>query len=319
MERAAAVVSPAGRYADDRAHLVSVLRPLQVSTPSNRTRVPRTLGKHLLPQSVSSVWQGLGVRSTVVIGQKDSHALLATTELRRWPESYRPHLFHVTQYAEAELTDPSAAWPRLGHPEVARLYEALMKPQRSISEAVTKGGPAVGHKKIALYYLSVFVEAPSAWTADGRRIDQHESAICFESKAMRDVAFTLLSGRLAFWWWTMNGDDFNVPSHILKSFPINPAQVKSVENDLIALAAELRAEQPRQPSVTLYAGKEIGNYHLNRCRHITDRAERLVLQALGLANSGPRFYSRTARSQKATGEQPELREWPFGWEPGSSR
>ncbi|RZV42606.1 MAG: hypothetical protein EX269_14645 [Acidimicrobiales bacterium] len=112
----------------------------------------------------------------------------------------------------------------------------------------------------------------------------------------------------------MNGDDFNVPSHVLKSFPITPAQVEPIHKELEELARLLRAEQPRHPSVTLYAKKEIGNYDLNRCRHITDQAEQLILGALELSHLWPAVLLADARSQKATGERPGTeREWPFPW------
>lgn len=314
MERAASLVRSAGGYA--------MIVPISFQFSDRYAIAREAVAKEVPARWVSTYSRnpaalfdaGLGVRSTIIVGLRSAgEHKLATTELRRWREEYRPYLFDTNQYSTV-LCDDGGVWPRLGHPGVADLYVALTAAGQTVNDAVRRSGPTVGHKKIALYYLSVFIDTPPAWTADGKRIEQHESAIHFESEDVRDVAFMLLSGRMALWWWTMNGDDFNVPTHIFKSFPIAPKQVLPVRKKLISLAKRLRAEQPKHPSVTLYAGKEIGNYDLNRCRHITDEAERLILECLGLGEYWPMVLLADARSQKATGERPGTeREWPFPW------
>ena len=81
---------------------------------------------------------------------------------------------------------------------------------------------------------------------------------------------------------------------------------------LVELAKQLRAEQQKHPLVTLYAGKEMGNYDMSRCRHITDRADQLVLATLGFAETWSQVMIADHMVSKATGERPGTRrEWPF--------
>ena len=57
---------------------------------------------------------------------------------------------------------------------------------------------------------------------------------------------------------------------------------------------------------------------VNRCRHITDQADQLVLKTLGLEDHWSSVLLADARLAKATGERPGTeREWPFPWVPGS--
>ncbi len=76
---------------------------------------------------------GVRVRSVIVIGRTDTEPLLAVTELRRWRSDYRSYLFHTNQYATVNRLDDGAPWPRLGHPQVKTLYEALTANGKTIS------------------------------------------------------------------------------------------------------------------------------------------------------------------------------------------
>ncbi len=115
----------------------------------------------------------------------------------------------------------------------------------------------------------------------------------------------------------VTGDDFHVTAGLLGSFPVAPAKVEPVWPALRKLATQLREEQPKHPIVTRYAGKEMGNYDMLRCRHITDQADRLVLYALGLIDLWPAVLLADDHLLKVTGERPGTeRTWPFSWNPG---
>ena len=179
-------------------------------------------------------------------------------------------------------------------------------------------GPSLGFKQTALYYLSVFIDEPPAWNPSADRVAQTMvGALNFATEKERDVA---LCCSLAGWllWWGATGDDFHVTKGLLMSFPIGLGQVKPVWRDLTVLAADLRKEQPEHPIVTLYAGKEMGNYDMLRCREITDRADEIVLKTIGLEHLWPSVLLADARLAKATGERPGTeRAWPFPWTAGS--
>ncbi len=80
--------------------------------------------------------------------------------------------------------------------------------------------------------------------------------------------------------------------------------------------SDSRAEQQKHPLVTRYAGRVMGNYDMLRCRHITDRAEQLVLRALGFDDYWSDVLASNLHLMRQTGERPGTRrEWPFPWSP----
>ena len=314
MERAATLVKPQGGYA--------MIVPLSFQYSNRYAAARKMLATRVHARWVSSYGikpstlfdTAISVRSVIVIGRTATEPLLAVTELRRWPSGYRPYLFHTNQYATITLAGNGAVWPRLGYPQVKALYDALTVNDKAIADGVVKTGPAVWHKSYATYSLSVFIDPPPTWTPNGKRLRQRERGLSFRSAEVRDVAFMLLSGRMAYWWWTMNGNELDLTQTILTTFPIAPAEVSAVAQPLRDLAQRLRDEQSLHPSVVLNAGKLVGNYDMLRCRHITDEAEKLILDTLGLSHLWPAVLLADARSQKATREGHGVkREWPFPW------
>ena len=255
----------------------------------------------------------VGVRSTIVSGIATGHSQVYTTPLRRWVDSGREYLFASTRFSRI-LPDPGQnAWPRLGSHRLSDLYERLMDSGQSVGISTQRSGHELGFKKIALYYLSIYIDEPPSWTLRGRRVPQTAiGALRFSTANERDLAFSMLSGRLCAWWWSATGDDFNVTSSLFERFPIGIDQVASIEPKLLKIARKLRVEQPKHPLVTKYAGKEMGNYDMSRCRHITDQADRLILEHLGLGEYWPDILLADAWLAKATGERPGTRrKWPF--------
>ncbi len=70
--------------------------------------------------------------------------------------------------------------------------------------------------------------------------------------------------------------------------------------------------------MTLYAQKEMGNYDMLRCRHLTDRSDRLVLETLALEDYWKEILAADARLLRMTGERRGTeRAWAFPWTPGA--
>lgn len=255
----------------------------------------------------------VGVRSTIVIGNRLVTRRLATSFLRRWPEEARVHLFGTTRYAAVGERNPGDPWSRTGLDSIAELLQSLTSRNENLGHAVVRTGESLGFKQTALYYLSVFVDDPPSWSLSGKRIPQTKiGRIRFRSEKERDLAFIILAGRLGVWWWGATGDDFDVTSGLLEEFPISLSMVESIHPKLLSLSRKLRDEQPKHPLVTKYAGKEMGNYDMSRCRKITDEADRLILRSLGLEKHWKDILLADALLSKVTGERPGTRRtWPF--------
>jgi hypothetical protein len=255
----------------------------------------------------------VGVRSTIVLAHHSNENRLATSSLRRWQEDGRQHLFGTTRYALVGENKAGFPWPRAGTSSLSRLYEGLIGSSGNLGHATVRAGESLGFKQTALYYLSIFVDDPPSWTMSGKRIPQTQiGKINFRTEDERNIALTMLAGRLGVWWWGTTGDDFHLTTGLLESFPISISQVKSIHSQLLKLSRQLRKEQLKHPLVTKYAGNEMGNYDMSRCRHITDVSDQLILDELGLGDFWPDVLLADAGLAKVTGERPGTRrKWPF--------
>ena len=255
----------------------------------------------------------VGVRSTIVLSHHSKGHRLATSSLRRWQEDARQHLFATTRYALVGEQSIELPWPRTGTTALAGLYGELGKSKKNLGSSTVRTGESLGFKQTALYYMSIFVDDPPSWSMDGKRTPQTKiGKISFRTEEERDIAFVMLAGRLGVWWWGTTGDDFDVTTGLLESFPISISQIESSHSELLKLSRRLRKEQLRHPLVTKYAGKEMGNYDMSRCRHITDESDQLILQALGLDEYWSDILLADAGLAKVTGERPGTRRsWPY--------
>ena len=95
----------------------------------------------------------------------------------------------------------------------------------------------------------------------------------------------LLNGKLAFVWWMAIGDDFDLTQSNFASAPFGADQLSQDQRTyLSSLMPELEQAMTDNLVFKLNAGKNIGNYNLAKCRHITDKIDKIWLEALGLSD-----------------------------------
>jgi hypothetical protein len=266
----------------------------------------------------STLFTGVGVRSTIVTGRRDSPQQLNVSDTRRWQEDFRPFLFDTARFSTIEVESSSDPWPRVGHDDLARLWRKLTSTSTTLGDEASRSGPyKFSFKTTGLYFLSTFVEEPPAWDLQGKLVPQSEvQAIYFGTEEIRDIAFAIVSGRIGFWWWGAIGDDFHVTKTVFNSFPISPADLDASRNAIVTLSRQLQGEQPRHPVVTKKAGKYYGNYDPAACREITDEIDQIVLSTLGMEEFWPAILLSSDLLLKSTGEGGgSQREWPFPWSP----
>ena len=254
----------------------------------------------------------VGVRSTILVSRKSS-PLLAVTGLRRWYSDFRPYLFETTSYTQIDSSLTQKPWPRVASQGIGQLLNSLMQKNMQLRHSHRRSTNLVGYKDIALYYISAFLEEPPTWTLEGEVISHTSiSEITFDSEELGLVAFGVVSGRLAGWWWGANGDDFHVTGGLLYSIPIDPRKIVKNQKKIITLAKKLAKEQKKNPLVTKYKGKWMGNYDMSRCRSITDEIDKLILDEFELLDYWPEILYADQTLAKVTGERPgTLRKWPF--------
>lgn len=313
MERSVSLLSRGGAFSMIVPIAFQFSRDYQVIREVIATATPTRFVSTFSRNPASLFDASVGVRSTICTGLRSAESKLFTSALRRWVPEGRAHVFETICFAKSRETENGYPWPRVGTSRIADFGESLHRLGRTIGHSTKRQGENLGFKQIALYYLSVFIDEPPSWSMSGKRVPQTiVGSLRFASANERDIAYVLLAGRLAGWWWGSTGDDFHVTVEVLESFPIGIDLVSGISSQLMKIAKKLRQEQPKHPLVTKYAGKEMGNYDMSRCRRITDQADRLVLEHLGLGEYWSDILLADAWLAKATGERPGTRrEWPF--------
>lgn len=312
MERSASITSPRGA--------LSMIVPISFQFSEDFARAREILTKYLPARWVSTYSRNpaslfdaaVGVRSTILVSRKSS-PLLAVTGLRRWYSDFRPHLFETTSYSKVDGINPEQPWPRLASLEIVQLHKVLLSRNMRLKHAHRKSDDIVGFKNIALYYISSFLDEPPTWSLEGEVIRQTKvSELSFDGEENKLIAFGVTAGRLAGWWWGAFGDDFDVTGGLLYSIPVDPKKIVKNRKKIISLVHKLAKEQKKNPLVTKYSGKWMGNYDMSRCRGITDEIDKLILEEFGMLEFWPALLYVDQTLAKVTGERPgTLRKWPF--------
>lgn len=250
---------------------------------------------------------GLGVRSSICIGHRGlvRKGIMSTT-LNRWVEDLRPALFECLSYSSLPPLLEQFGWPRIDSPGLADLFVKLVSSGASLGSAVRPASSQLRFKTTALYYISAFSADPPSYDAGGKSISQTSiGTLSFPSQEKRDLALVTALSTLALAWWAATGDDFHVTSSGLGSTPIAPWLLPAtVQEELLALSQRAQRAMAQNVIYTKYAGKWMGNYDIKCIRNITDQADMLLLESLGLAEHWDDISLAYARFMKMTGERP---------------
>lgn len=228
------------------------------------------------------------VRNCIHIGAK--HAPIPrnyTTRLHRWFEEARPDLFPTLTYAPFEPAIWKHLIPRLPSRRLSEAFAACFQQTSATlgSLLVSKLTPYTLHfKKTAYNWLNFCRTLPPCYDASGKCIPQTKfGAIHFADAQSRDLAFLFLNGKLAFAFWAIIGDDFDVTRWMFGDFPIDLAHMPSdMITRLLPYVEHLEAAMHDALSFKHNARKTVGNYNLARCRHITDQSDAIFAEYLGM-------------------------------------
>ena len=234
------------------------------------------------------------VRNTIVLGHKQKSkrsgrapSRFFTTRLHRWFDSERPTLFDRLSYSEYPPTPFAGLIPKLGSAPLLQAFADLLdRGDVSLAEdlAPSRAGNFPLHfKQTAYNWLTLCVEMPPAYGARGPVSQTKYGTVHFLKEEERDLSLILANGLLMFAWWVAIGDDFDVTRGNFASVPLGPRQLSAEDRrSVLALRPDLEQAMTDNLVFKRNAGKNIGNYNLARCRHVTDRADRTWLAALGL-------------------------------------
>ena len=234
------------------------------------------------------------VRNTIVVAHKSASRSSTpqhrfTTRLHRWFEEERPTLFGRLSYAEYAPDAFDGLVPKIGSSRILRAMEDLsQKTYRFGHDVVTSTSSNVLYfKKSAYNWMTFCVDQPPVIGPNGERLPQTKYGRVgfFADRDTRDVAMTILNGRLSFLWWVAVGDDFDVTKADYETAPFGPATLTAgYRREVGRVVPYLKEAMADNVTYKKNAGKLIGNYNLALCRDVTDRSDKILLDALGLTD-----------------------------------
>ena len=231
------------------------------------------------------------VRNTIYLARKSSRSPKRsfTTRLHRWFDSQRPALFESLSYSSFSPAAFDGLVPKVGSARLLRGLESLLddgtyRLQNGFAPA--RQGHHLDFKQTAYNWLTFCVDQPPVYDSDNNIIPQTKyGTVRFRDAGYRDISMLLLNGKLAFVWWMAIGDDFDLTRSNFASAPFGADQLSQDQRTyLSSLLPELEQAMNKNLVFKLNAGKNIGNYNLARCRHVTDKIDKVWLEALGLSD-----------------------------------
>ena len=231
------------------------------------------------------------VRNTIYLAKRSPETTPSrmTTRLHRWFDSERPFLFDNLNYCSFSPSLFGGLVPKLGNARLVEGLETLLSggDYRLANDlSPTRKGFPLHFKQTAYNWLTFCVEQPPVIGPDDAALTQTGySASRFIDETDRDLALLLTNGLLIYTWWVAVGDDFHLTLKNFTSAPFGLKQLpKRQRARMLYTVPELAKAMAGNVEYKLNAGKNIGNYNLAKCRHITDRIDQAWLQALGLSH-----------------------------------
>ena len=229
------------------------------------------------------------VRNTIFLAQKSTlpTSSFFTTRLHRWFDSERATLFEGLYYSQFLPSSFGGLVPKIGNSRILSMFESLLENDdyRLSNEFVVtgNGGYAMHFKQTAYNWLTFCVAKPPAYGPHNRRVRQTKyGSVQFIKEEHRDLSLFVANGLIMFTWWIAVGDDFDVTKSNFSSAPFGPSKLSEEQKGLVlSNLPDLETAMDRNLVFKLNAGINIGNYNLARCRDITDKSDKILLDGIG--------------------------------------
>lgn len=312
IERSLTLLAPGGR--------TGMIVPLSLTFSDDFSRLRQTLCSDLSANWFSSFGRipsalfsfDVRVRNTIHLGRKGQRpAERASTNwasrLHRWFEIERSNLFPLLSYSGFEPKLWKGRIPKLGDATLVQLFEHMaQRPLPTVTSdlSIMDTPHRLHFKKTAYNWLTFSSRLPPCFGPGGEEIEHTKFGdISFPNADTLHGARLLLNGKIMFAYWIAVGDDFDVTKWMFADMPIRPAWiVEGLGTKVERLSNELQAAMIAAVSFKLNAGKRVGNYNLARCRDLTDKTDRLILEILGVehaAESLDLLYAQVVRTSFA--------------------
>lgn len=233
-------------------------------------------------------------RTAIVTRYACQDRQLVTSPIMRWASSNRQGLFDRIPHVELGSHPFLDLVPKVGTCTQAAAYRQLKPSSDSlgshavgwqrVSASEADGGEASLYVAGTAYnWLNVYRTPISICSGIEQPTTSPLSEVTLASPEEADATYALLSSRLVFWLWRVEGDAFHVPSSWLRNVPtMGTLKDPLALTQLAAIGRSLWGEVVKHPIVSRNGGKTTQSYCPHAHSELLDSIDRTLLGAVGL-------------------------------------
>ena len=246
--------------------------------------------------------EDIKTRNVVVIRQsgpgiEDS---VRTSRMLKWTGQQRAAIFTRDRAVPIHVNSCKAFVPKVGSVKECLIYEALQSTVTLLAAArhrpifmrvLLDNARSNCPSRDTILVSSTAYNFVNCFLTDGLPVDTPKpyssspiNALIFTNESLANAAFAVLSSRLCFWLWHVEGDGFHLTSDFLQRLPLWAALQRSeVRSRLARLGRELWTEAQENVVGSVNGGKQTYSFHAGHKHPITLEIDSLLIDALGLS------------------------------------
>lgn len=227
---------------------------------------------------------------------RDAAAAIETGPLRKWTSRSRDRLFDSIAFTPLEDADVTSGIPKLMGPAQAHSLAVLAHRKERFGDTWLSasscapeesfdrnGAPRVFVASTAYNFLNVFRPHQQRVEAPARLTKNPLLAMEFEGEPAAWRALAILSSRLVFWLWHVQGDGFHVQRGFIERLPFAESMFDGRQlAELAECGVRLWKMLQNHRIVSLNSGRETIAYRPLACECERDAIDALLLRAAGL-------------------------------------
>jgi SAM-dependent methyltransferase len=218
----------------------------------------------------------------------DSAPSLETTALVRWSSRGREAMLRDIAFTPLRRTITSAVIPKLGSAIEREVYALLYKSKERLGtdweephelprELHRCERCTVSFGSTAYNWLPAYREPSSSHMPSGTW-----SAKC-HTEVEADLVFAIVSSRLAYWLWRVEGDGFHLPKRFVAGLPLSVSALPaSAQAELSDAAQILWKEMVQVPVISVNKGRQSVSYSPHIAPAAVDVIDQALIDGLGL-------------------------------------
>ncbi len=247
----------------------------------------------------SKLFSGAEVLLTIVVSRKSQTPRIGTysTPLRKWPSDFRPSLFDTTAYLPTSTRLRGYIVPKISAELEVQAIPQIMSKLGTLAEAFVRSSDHKIYYRIGGgRYWKIFTTFQPQFVLNGvASVSSREAYLYFSSKEERDIAVSLLSSTLFYWYFmlTTNGRDLNPAD--LRAFPVSPKKLSAKgRQKLVELSGALMKSYRANKAVKEKTSKTTGHvlyeeFYPRMSKEVLDQIDLVIGEEFGLSTAQQEF------------------------------